>query len=100
MPRLRKAKPRATARREALAEAGFDHRPERGGGRAPRFGKPDILLRENVDTAILDLLPRVARTISAEREAERMAWFGTGKKLPALPVAALNAAARLSSGGP
>jgi hypothetical protein len=57
-------------------------------GRKPlSFSEPKAILRENMDKAMLDLLPRGSRTITKAREKELARWFGASGKFPAVKLA-------------
>lgn len=50
------------------------------------FGPAKLLKRENIDPAILALLPRGTRTITKARLKELNSWFGLMGKFPAEPI--------------
>jgi hypothetical protein len=51
------------------------------------FEPAKLLKRENMDPAMLALLPRGRRTITKARLKELTAWFGPNGKFPAAPIA-------------
>jgi len=51
------------------------------------FSTPKLVMRENMDAAMLGLLPRGARTITKARAKELAAWFGAEGKFPAVKIA-------------
>lgn len=51
------------------------------------FSAPKILKRENMDPAMLGLLPRGSRTITKARAKELVEWFGVNGKYPAVKIA-------------
>lgn len=50
------------------------------------FAATKALLRENVDPAMLGLLPRGSRTITKARLKQLTEWFGPEGKFPAVPI--------------
>ena len=50
------------------------------------FEAAKLLKRENMDPAMLALLPRGTRTITKARLKEINSWFGSDVKFPAVPI--------------
>jgi hypothetical protein len=50
------------------------------------FSAPKLVKRENMDAAMLKLLPRGSRTITTARAKELAQWFGPNGKFPAVHI--------------
>lgn len=51
------------------------------------FSAPKFVKRENMDPAMLALLPRGSRTITKARAKELVEWFGAEGRFPAVKIA-------------